>query len=111
MTYIVVVSIIVAVLLGTAVFKSLGALTHAERDLVNMSNYTQTVDALGLDGVAPDTSIVVDGGNGSTLFCHILRAPGASVGGAAFRKCCTHNVRRSDLAFSNSNRGSSHVAW
>jgi len=52
----------------TAVFKSLGALTHAERAMVNMSNYTQTVEALGLDGVAPDTSIVVDAGGAYLLF-------------------------------------------
>jgi hypothetical protein len=53
---------------STAIFKSLGALSSVERGMVNMSNYTQTVDALGLDGVAPDTSVVVDGGNATMLF-------------------------------------------
>jgi hypothetical protein len=52
----------------TAVFKSLGALTPLERPKVNMSDFDGTLNALGIDGVAPDTSIVVDAGEAMTFY-------------------------------------------
>jgi hypothetical protein len=52
----------------TAVFKSLGSLKANERDKVNMSDFNGTLNALGIDGVAPDTSIVVDSGEAMALY-------------------------------------------
>lgn len=60
-----------------AIFRSLGNLSKEEREKVNMSDYNGTIAALGVDGIAPDTSIVVDSGGAGALVA------AAAVGGAA----------------------------
>ncbi len=52
-----------------AILKSLGTIAmEGRQDQVNMSDYTGTLDGLGIDGVAPDTSILVDSHSGEALF-------------------------------------------
>lgn len=52
-----------------AILKSLGAVAQqGNQSLVDMENYTATLEALGIDGLAPDTSITVSAGSGEALF-------------------------------------------
>lgn len=52
-----------------AVLKSLGTVAReGNSSLVDMDNYTATLDALGIDGVAPDTSIQVNAHSAEALF-------------------------------------------
>ncbi|HKZ59506.1 MAG TPA: hypothetical protein VJ547_06635 [Candidatus Thermoplasmatota archaeon] len=52
----------------TATLASLGSIEPSRRQLVNMSNYNGTLDALGLDGIVPDSSIQVDAGQALGLW-------------------------------------------
>jgi len=64
-----------------AVLKSLGAIAQeGDTPLVDMMNYSATLEALGIDGVAPDTSVVVDSNAGESLF---WLAAGAGVAAVA----------------------------
>ena len=47
---------------------SLGSIAPADRPHVDMDNYTATLDALGLDGIVPDSSITVDDGSATALW-------------------------------------------
>lgn len=49
-------------------FVSLGSLDPSERSHVNLDNQTETLNALNLDGVVPDTSITVDNGEAMGLW-------------------------------------------
>ena len=51
-----------------ATLASLGSIEPARRQLVNMSDYNGTLDALGLDGIVPDSSVQVDGGQAQGLW-------------------------------------------
>jgi len=72
-------------------FASLGSVDPADRSKVDMENYTGTIDALGLDGVVPDTSMVVDGGGALSLwlaaaaFGGVVVAAGVSYGLLKYR--------------------------
>jgi hypothetical protein len=59
-------------------FASLGSLDEANRSHVDLSNFTATLDALGLDGVVPDTSVTVDDGGALRLWT-LAAAFGAAV--------------------------------
>jgi hypothetical protein len=51
-----------------AIFQSLGSLSAAQRGSVNLTDMNGTLNALQIDGVAPDSAIVVDAGQAATLF-------------------------------------------
>lgn len=51
-----------------ATLASLGSVDPARRALVNMADYNGTLDALGLDGIVPDSSIQVDAGQALGLW-------------------------------------------
>jgi hypothetical protein len=53
-----------------ATVRSLGALSGTERGNVDMSHYNASIAALGIDAVAPDTSVTVDGGQAGALFAY-----------------------------------------
>lgn len=79
-----------------AVMKSFGAIgAEGDSGLVDMMNYSATIEALGIDGVAPDTSIVVDSHSGEALFWTAVGA-GAIVVVAGF--AYSESLRRRELA-------------
>jgi hypothetical protein len=52
-----------------ALFKSLGQVTkEGNQVLVDMENYTATLDALQVDGIVPDTTLLVDSHSAEALF-------------------------------------------
>ena len=53
---------------ANAVFKSMGALSGQERSLWNATDYQASLNATGIDGLAPDTAILVDRGEAPALF-------------------------------------------
>jgi hypothetical protein len=53
---------------ANAVFKSMGALSGQERSLWNATDYRASLNATGIDGLAPDTAILVDRGEAPALF-------------------------------------------
>jgi hypothetical protein len=58
-----------------AVLKSLGAVaSESNTSLVDMTNYTATLEVLGIDGVAPDTSVIVDSRSGEALYWQAVAA-------------------------------------
>lgn len=71
---------------GQATLASLGSLEPAKRLLVNMSDYDGTLDALGLDGIVPDSSVQVDAGQalglwwGAVAFGVVVVGLGAAYG-------------------------------
>ncbi len=68
-----------------ATLASLGAVEPAKRSLVNMSDYNGTLDALGLDGIVPDSSVQVDGGQAVGLWWSAVAFGVAVLGmGAAY---------------------------
>jgi hypothetical protein len=49
-------------------FASLGSIDMEDRQDVDMQNYSKTIDALGIDGIVPDSSITVDGGEAMRMW-------------------------------------------
>ena len=64
-------------------FASLGSIDTSDRQDVDMNNYSATIDALGLDGIVPDSSITVDGGEAMRMWL-AAAAFGAAVVTLAF---------------------------
>lgn len=54
--------------LASARFISLGSVPSWQREFVDMSDYNGTLDALGVDGIVPDSSVQVDGGGAAALW-------------------------------------------